>query len=296
MTSGKRLGSSLRDQLRVFQIFAEQHYWQRRQSSGLILPAVTPVCGDLPPNPPRASRLHCPMCALKFALEEMTVEHAPQRGGQSRLGSAAVAVLTCRRCNNTAGRGFEGDAAVLLNDDQPENLTPGELDELTRQRAEVEQVLGIRLLVTQLPFYLSDVKTAYLIAFATLGYRWALASGLRGIRAALTAGAEPPPHQATVVQIKDGDLSASPGVVLEVARPAPCVIVTAATGYGVVLPMPGSASIPAAHQLDQLIARRYPWPQTATHAKVNEVERAYRLGTLFHADLCHSHQLPTSSM
>ncbi len=235
------------------------------------------------------------MCALRLPLGEMTVEHAPQRGGQSRLGPAAVAVLTCQSCNNTAGRGFEGDAAALLTDDQPLDLAPGELDELTRRRAEVERILSIRLLVTPLPFLLSDVKSAYLIAFAALGYRWALSPEVRGVRAALTAGAEPSPRQATVVRAKDGDLPAGPGVVLEVARPAPCVIVTAATGYGVILPMPGSAIIPAANQLDRLTVRRYPWPQTAAHARVNEVERAYRLGTLFHADLCHPHQLPTSS-
>jgi hypothetical protein len=45
-----------------------------------------------------------------------------------------------------------------------------------------------------------------------------------------------------------------------------------------------------------MTARAYSWPTTAAHAKVNEVEKAYRSGTLFHADLCHSHQLPSAGL
>jgi hypothetical protein len=58
------------------------------------------------------------------------------------------------------------------------------------------------------------------------------------------------------------------------------------------LPMPGAPLVPLANQVQRLTARRYPWPETAAHAKVNEVARGYRMGTLFHADLCHNHRLP----
>jgi hypothetical protein len=81
--------------------------------------------------------------------------------------------------------------------------------------------------------------------------------------------------------------------VLEVGAPRPCTIVIAENGVGVVLPLPGTALIPEIALVDQISARSYPWPQTAAHAKVNEVDRAYRLGTLFHGDLCHTHEWPT---
>lgn len=232
------------------------------------------------------------MCALRFPLEQMTVEHAPQRSGQSRLGPAAVAVLTCQRCNNTSGAGFESDAAALLADGEPEEFTREELAELARQRADVERIVGLSLIATPLPFLLTDLKAAYIIAFAVLGYRWALGPELRGVRAAIAAGREPAAREATVIRVRDGDPMPGRGVVLEVAEPAPCVIVTAATGYGVMLPVPGGPLVPLANQVQRLTARRYPWPETAAHAKVNEVARGYRLGTLFHADLCHNHRLP----
>lgn len=95
------------------------------------------MCDDPVPNPPRVSHLHYPLCPLRFPLKQMTVEHAPQRSGQSRLGPVAVAVLTCQRCNNTSGAGFESDAAALLADGEPEELTQEELAELARWRAEV---------------------------------------------------------------------------------------------------------------------------------------------------------------
>lgn len=102
---------------------------------------------------------------------------------------------------------------------------------------------GLSLVATPLPFLLTDLKAAYIIAFAVLGYRWSLAPELRGVRAAIAAGREPAEREATVIRVKDGDPMPGRGVVLEVADPAPCVSSSPpATGYGVMLPVPGAYS------------------------------------------------------
>jgi hypothetical protein len=78
--------------------------------------------------------------------------------------------------------------------------------------------------------------------------------------------------------------------VFEVGGPRPCVVVAAVTGTAVVLPLPFSPQIPTPAELCAVRAREYRWPPTASHALTNEVERVYRAGGLFHADLCHTHK------
>ena len=288
----RRLGRGLRDQLRVHQVFAERHYWERLRSPGLVLPAATPVCDDPVPNPPALWELHCPVCALRKPFEEFSVEHGPQRGGQSRLGLDVVAVLTCRTCNNGSGAEYEAEAASIAPADDLDEFTGEERAELDRRRVGLEQIVGIDVRVLPLAFLLTDLKAAFTVAFATLGYRFALARDLRDIRRAIAEGTEPDLTRMQMIHFSEGG-PVRGGIVLEVAAPAPCIIVASSTGTGVVLPMPGGAVIPPATLLAHLTARRYEWPETAAHAKVNEVARAYRLGTLFHGDLCHSHQFPT---
>ncbi|MGI5151383.1 hypothetical protein ACQEVC_34305 [Plantactinospora sp. CA-294935] len=290
--ASQRLGRGLRDQLRVHQVFAERHYWERLRSPGLVLPAATPVCDDPVPNPPALSELHCPICALKKPFEEFSVEHGPQRGGQSRLGADVVAVLTCRACNNGSGRGYEAEAASIAPVNEPAEFTEEERAHLHRRRVELEKIVGFEVSVLPMAFLLTDLKAAFTVAFATLGYRFALAPELRDIRQAITKGTEPDPARMQMIHFREGS-PVTGGIVLEVAAPAPCIIVASSTGTGVVLPMPGAAVIPPPMSLTHLVARRYEWPETAAHAKVNEVARAYRLGTLFHGDLCHRHQFPT---
>src|ERR1700712_3923958 len=57
----------------------------------------------------------CPLCRYPFVREavaahELTMEHVPA----GRLGGREL-VLTCRRCNNTAGSALEADAVRLDN-------------------------------------------------------------------------------------------------------------------------------------------------------------------------------------
>jgi hypothetical protein len=157
---------------------------------------------------------------------------------------------------------------------------------------ELEQIVGLDVRLLPMAFLITDLKAAFTVAFATLGYRFALAPELRDIRQAIANGTEPNPTRMQMIHFGEGG-PVTGGIVLEVAAPAPCIIVASSTGAGVVLPMPGAAVIPPPMLLTHLIARRYEWPQTAAHANVNEVARAYRLGTLFHGDLCHRHQFPT---
>ena len=295
MTTPGRLGRSLRAQLLIHQVFAEEHYWHRRRQNNPFRGPGPSVCADPPPNPPRRNTLYCPICALSKPLTQMTVDHAPPQAGQSRLGGAAVAVLTCNDCNNSIGLHYERAAAAIQHGIETAELTAEELVNLANLRTLIEPFTPLRLLPHPVAVQMTDLKTAFLISFATLGYRWALADELRPIRRAIVAGREPGQTYALGFEAGTGSSMYGSNVVLEVGAPHPCTIVIAANGAGMVLPLPGTALIPPPPVIDEITARSYPWPQTAGHSLANEVSRAYRLGTLFHGDLCHSHEWPVQA-
>ncbi len=133
MSNSGRRGRGLRDQLRIHQVFAEEHFWRARN------PFAQPVCVDPPPNPPRLAALHCPMCATSTQLDDLTADHAPPSGGQSSLGPAITAILTCRNCNNDAGH--EGAAAAIARGQAPA-FSHAELAQFSAARQGLEIILA----------------------------------------------------------------------------------------------------------------------------------------------------------
>jgi hypothetical protein len=213
------------------------------------------------------------------------IEHAPPRAGQSSLGDAVTTVLTCGDCNGGASR-YEGrtqEVRKIIRDTSRIGLHyaagghPAFPATLTVQ--------GRRNLLC------TDLKAAFVVAFATLGYQFALARQLDPIREAIMTGTPPLPRYARLARVE----YPRPGsLVIEVHGPYPCIIVLAGNGNAVLMPMPGHPEIPADHQFGDVRTRVHEWPDhlgphksgAGHHRMIGE---AHKAGTLFHADYCHHH-------
>ncbi len=127
--------------------------------------------------------LLCPLCLDWYRLSAMDEDHAPQKAGQSSMGPAQVVILTCRGDNGNAGRTYEATAHAL----------GGVLTAVADPFCPVHQrqrttATGLHVITDRAPFELTDVRAAYLVAFATLGYRWALTARLGNLRVRIREG------------------------------------------------------------------------------------------------------------
>jgi 5-methylcytosine-specific restriction endonuclease McrA len=276
MANGRHvLGRSRRDQLLLYQAHALDHYWRPEACRGRF------------PNPPQRRRLRCPLCGSDVAFADLREEHAPPRSGQSSLGPAATVILTCAECNSAAGETFEREAS------QHGRLPTVPSDELAchihGQRRAKQMNTGLYVVVSELPLVLTDLKAAFLLTFASLGYRWALSRELQPVRSAICAGHVPDPSFAWVGKIETsnhpGEHEAGGRAILEVTDPKPCIVVRRDEGTSVILPVPGSPHVPRA--LGRLRLRSFPWPRTAAQGR--QIELVHREGHLFHADFCSRH-------
>lgn len=125
----------------------------------------------------------CPLCLNWFSFEGMDEDHAPQSAGQSRLGPAQVVVMTCRDDNQRAGRTYEGEAAALRS-----MLTAVPSPACPVHQCERQTASGLLVVSDGAAFEATDVRAAYLVAFATLGHRWAMTSRLDRLRTHLVNG------------------------------------------------------------------------------------------------------------
>lgn len=240
-----------------------------------------------PYDPPRVALLVCPTCGRPMPYDEMSIDHVPQRGGQSTLGPAVSTVLTCKDCNGGAGRSYEMRASTLA-----QRLdSSADLPDLEYARGGHPVAPDFVGVVSEHDLILTDLKAAFLIAFATLGYQWALARQLEPIRQALLIEQVPELKHARRFDVRHQ----RPGnLVIEVHRPYPCVIVRAANGRAVVLPMPGHSQIPELHQFGNSRTRTHEWPNLLGQHKSGAghyrmISEAHEQGRLFHADYCHTH-------
>ncbi len=264
-------------------------------------------------------KLPCPICLGSFPLDTLDEDHAPQRAGQSYLGPAQAVVLTCRRDNQFAGGKFEKTAAVVsgvleeLSEDGvcPIHSPSGRHD---GQSISVEQRRAVQL---------TDLRAAYLIAFATLGYRWAASPRLGNVREAIRKGK---------LDLASGDFDfICPDVVSlpvdgftvhQVTKPCVAVLVTGAR-VSVLLPahksplrIAGRIAQPIAVErldaggsrttmkLSLTVERPVPWPISyiGPGEGVEKTWDAVESGTLFHYDRCDavghhdSHAVPRAEL
>jgi hypothetical protein len=274
MTPAKRAKNTRREQLFLLQ----RHAWEHHASR-----AFSRTCQGLP-DPPRQWSLPCPICGEVAHMRSgegtvLTEDHAPQRSGASLLGDPTLVVLTCETCNGDANLKYERFAAspdVTRIDGAP-GACPA-------HGARSKMTTGILVPQHDAAWALTDLKSALLIAFATLGYGWVTGKQLEPVRAAVRDGQLPPRGACAIVQFNDeleGDL------VLEVGSHPGGVAVRSKSGIGVLFPGVDQTSVSVPAGRVQL--RQHDWPVIAGSHKQLEVARG--AGTLFHMDFCRNHRL-----
>lgn len=196
-----------REQLFRFQAHALTHLFKDCASD----------CGGIPKTA-EWSHLLCPLCLDFFELSKLTEDHAPPSGGQSRLGGRHITVLVCRPCNHAAGKTFEGHAAYTRK-----ALTPPARDfcDVHNHGRHWTRPSGLEVPVDYASLDLTDAKAAYLLAFATLGYRWVLSQRLNELRSAFAES-----RVCSDWVIADHDPQQPNFVVLEVESPTPRLVVS----------------------------------------------------------------------
>ena len=200
-----------REQLFRFQTHATTH---------VVEDCSSETCSGIP-EVAEWSHLQCPLCLDMFPLDQLDEDHAPQNAGQSRLGSRHLTVLVCRDCNQTCGKSFEKTAAYYRNALTAPKSPFCEVHHRNRRWATTS---GLEIPVDYSQFDLTDVKAAYLLAFVTLGYSWALTGRLDEVRSALIES-----RVSGDYAIGDKQPNLPSFAVLEVSTPIPCVVVTSDT-------------------------------------------------------------------
>lgn len=154
------------------------------------------ACGGRFPISDARTDMRCPICLRWLPRSDFNLEHAPQRAHQSRLGPPWLLVSTCERCNSVdAGSTFESAAATVIEADRALGNDP-----VCRVHgtAHGDRRFDTGWMSSHEPVTLADLKSAYLIAFAVLGYSWATARRLDPLRAAFASDRPASPADALV--------------------------------------------------------------------------------------------------
>lgn len=194
----------------------------------------------------------CPLCLRiwekKFLHEGLTLEDAPP----VQYPEATARCITCTECNSGAGGSFETRSANLGRErlaalsSAQHSITRNHVGlwllparpALIKTHAEAMRLASVSADEQQL-----ELKSAYLIAFATLGHSYILGPGLDIVRSLLQPGAD---IGGTKVCAVASGLPSQPRVRIAL-EPLECVVVTHPTrhrlngdGHVVILPLPSS--------------------------------------------------------
>jgi hypothetical protein len=251
-------------------------------------------CGGRFPIDDARPDMRCPMCLRWLPRSEFSLEHAPQWANQSRLGPPWLVVSTCSPCNSgVAGATFESAAAIVKKADE----ATGE-DPMCRVHgtSHGERVFNAGWMTSHEPVTLADLKSAYLIAFAVLGYSWATSSRLAPLRGAIASGRPAQPADALETCGLVTDASAG-RTVMEVSAPLPMVLVVSPEAELVIaLPLAGTHDVTAACGAvagQSVTSLGYPWPLMVRETErslgatgFTKPEDAWDTGLTFHLDRC----------
>ena len=245
----------------------------------------------------------CPLCLEPFSIDHMEEEHAPQRGGQSRLGERWSLVMTCGSCNHSAGESFESESALTRNE-----LSGSAGHFCSVHPGFGRTSTGLWVVQHQDSVESTDLKSAYLLASLVLGHRWFLSQRLDPVRSAIKAGR----GTGGAVLVAVGIDASLERTVVEVTSPVTCVMVvggaTKEGHFAVIFPSENGA-VPSAlfgaaprspvgttlwmptspgHGTSEPVnvsVKPWPWPRLidATYKQVDQADRA---GSLFHFDKC----------
>lgn len=253
----KRFPGNRRGNLYVNQGHAFDHWSDRcRNNQGQI------------PNPPQFRDMACPICGYVKGFNQFTEDHCPQKGAQSDFGGPSCVVLVCKDCNGKPGRTYESRSSVLKKGQRsPDNRIAyaeiGMNGEMTvRELGDRDQTA-------------TNQKTAFLVAFAVLGYSFALHPSYNDIRASIQQGTVPPTGGPIPAERLHGYEDES------VYEHTNGVVVVVGRGFGWMI-VPSDVPSPG-----ETTERRWPWPDTHSCGDRREFEGHLSAGNLFHADYCH---------
>jgi hypothetical protein len=247
-------------------------------------------CHGFPPERATYRFIPCPICGQARTWAELTIEHVPQKGGQSAFGPAVLKILTCGSCNNGANDKFERLVSITAS---PQAASPGSAMGPCRSRrrtgwSATGQVVAA---ITDAQF-LTDLKSAFLLAFAALGYRYALAVELEPVREAIRTGI----RCGEDVAVRADFPADGRAEVVYIDWPHRTVLVKAADGTGLLLPAIGAATLPFTPQqlrsgtvaIGPAAISAFPWPEEVPTGEA-QFEAIYQTGNLFHYDHCRNH-------
>lgn len=285
MSRVARLPVAERYQTPLVQAHAFDHYLHGR-------------CSGAFPIADARTDMRCPLCLRWLARAEFSLEHAPQQAGQSRLGPAWLLTSTCKDCNSTAGRTFESDAAGVATADRAAQSAPACAVHGTDHG---DQSFNTGWISAHEPMTVADLKSAYLIVFAVLGYSWATSRRLDRLRTAIASGEPADEADAFLTCGLLSDTTAQ-RTVKEVSGPLPIVLVVAPESkFVVALPAPGTADVRLvceAIQGTSITFRDYRWPLMVRETErelgatgFTKPEDAWDQGLTFHLDRCDQHHV-----
>jgi len=238
------------------------------------------------PNPPNHRDMACPICGEVKGLNSFNEDHCPQRGSQSCFGSSACVVRVCIECNGSAGRGYESEAAKIRNGTLP---TEGDMAVVRDDGSSAPLgILGFTR--TGSAELATDLKSAFLLAFVTLGYRFAFGSALVPIRQAIRDGNAPPEGMGGPV-----DMTGFPEFTVGVLESGG-VVVSGPTGSTNWWLPAGDFQGPA--NLGDSSFQPFAWPNTHTSGNRRETSGLLQQGLFFHGDYCDNevHHAPLGNI
>ncbi len=252
-----------------------------------------PCGGRFPLGDNARTDMRCPMCLRWLPRADFSLEHAPQWAHQSRLGPPWLLVSTCKPCNSAAGSTFESVAASVTEEDRAIGNDP-----LCRVHGTAHggQTFNAGWMSSHEAVSVADLKSAYLIAFAVLGYSWATSRRLDPLRTAIATGRTAGSADALETCGLVADPSAG-RTVWEVSEPVPMILVVApASEMVVALPVPGNSDVGAAcHAISgcTITFLNYPWPLMVRETErtlgvpgFHKPEDAWDASLTFHLDRC----------
>lgn len=204
----------------------------------------------------------CPLCG-RFIHESswsvMAMEDAPPR----QYDGSRERCLTCKACNNGPGGSFETRTSRLNLERNAAINRASRVNPLFTPAGE-----ALRLAKVSEDEKLLEIKSSYIIAFATLGVAYAIGPGLNQVRELIAGGTLG--NVATCATLPAAQIPAGDRVLVARA-PIECVLVTHPTHHSrrpgvrhvVFLPMPNSA--PGFYNRLDLLANSMNWQFVESH-------------------------------